>query len=134
MSIPRYCLYSSPAHFLSFTFHMPQFDSEGRLPATSWEDKPFRIPNFPPILPAHLPPFQLTASNAVNSFFVEESKPLWRAAGVIVNSVYELESSVIEGLRTYLAENSPNKVHYQPHFHQPRLGNNRRPSVGGKER
>ncbi|KAG0582237.1 hypothetical protein KC19_3G045100 [Ceratodon purpureus] len=109
LSIPRYCLYSSPAHFLSFTFHMPQFDSEGRLPATSWEDKPFLIPNFPSILPAHLPPFQLTVSNAVNSFFVEESKPLWRAAGVIVNTVYELESPVIDGLRAYLAENSPNK-------------------------
>jgi hypothetical protein len=114
LGIPRYCLYSSPAHFLSFTFHMGQFDAEGRLPAVSWDDKPFLIPNFPPILPAHLPPFQVAASNAVSSFFVEESKPLWRAAGVIVNTVYELESPVIEGLRTYLAENSPSKVALPP--------------------
>lgn len=93
---------------------MPQFDSEGRLPAKHWEDRPFLIPNFPPIPPAHLPPPQLMASNAANSFFVEESRPLWRAAGMIVNTVYELETPVIEGLRTYLTENSPNRVHYQP--------------------
>ena len=114
LSIRRYCFYSSPAHWLSFTFHMQQFEGEGRLPATHWDEKPFEIPNFPPILPAHLPPPMLTASNAATSFFQDESKPLWRAAGVIVNSVYELEAPVIEGLRTYLTENSPNKVRRHP--------------------
>lgn len=89
---------------------MPQFYGEGRLPATGWEVPPFVIPNFPLIRACDLPPSQHLASEQPNTFFVDEAKPLWRAAGVIVNTVEEVEAPVIEGLRKFLKQHSPGQV------------------------
>ena len=113
--IQRYCLFASPVHFLSLFYHLQQFYAEGRIPI-SWEDEPLRIPNFPPIGPGDVPPSQHVASSIPNShlFLCDEVDMLLRAAGVLVNSIYELESEVMEGLNHYLAEVAPDQV--RSHF------------------
>lgn len=109
--IQRYCLFTSPVNFLSFIYHLQQFHAEGRIPI-DWEDEPLRIPNFPAIGPGNVPPSQHAASLNPNAhrFLQDEAEVLLRAAGVLVNSIYELESEVIEGLNHYLAEVSPDQV------------------------
>lgn len=113
--IQRYCLFSSPVNFLSLICHLQQFHAEGRIPV-GWEDEPLRIPNFPPIGPGHVPPSQHAASPIPNAhlFLHDEAGVLLRAAGVLVNSIHELESEVIEGLNRYLAKVSPDQVRF--HF------------------
>jgi hypothetical protein len=74
---------------------------------------PLVIPGFPPIPPGDLPPSQLgdTGHPGTQYFLLNEVKQLWRAAGLLVNSVGELERATIEGLQRYINENSPsNKV------------------------
>lgn len=118
-NIPRYCLFTCPANFLSFVYHLRQFHAEGRIPI-GWEDEPLRIANFPPIGPGDAPPSQHAASAIPNShlFLRDEMDAMFRAAGVLVNSIYELESEVIEGLKQYLAQASPDqvRVHFRTDF------------------
>lgn len=110
-NIKRYCLFSSPVHFLSVMFHLVHFNAEGRIPM-KLEDDPFLIPNFPPIPPCDFPPSQHADIKTPNThiFLRDESSWLWKSAGVLVNSVYELEAPAIEGLCQYLADASPNEV------------------------
>lgn len=106
-NIPRYCLFASPAHFLSLIYHLPSFNAQGLIPI-KLDAKPLMIPNFPPILPSDLPPSQHAEGVRPNShlFLKNQSEQLWKSAGVLVNTVYELESGVIEGLQKYLKDGS----------------------------
>lgn len=92
-------------------FHLVHFNAEGRIPMKQ-EDDPFLIPNFPPIPPCDLPPSQHANNKIPKShvFLRDESSMLWKSAGVLVNSVYELEAPAMEGLCQYLADASPNEV------------------------
>ncbi len=100
--VPRYCLSSSPTHFISLLFALREWNVQGRIPAKKIVGgKPYTIPGMPPIAPLELPRnLQGDIKNA--EFFLYQGECLWRAAGVLVNSVYELESSIIEGLQDYI--------------------------------
>lgn len=107
-NILRYCLFASPVHFLSLLFHLPKFYAEGLIPSRRGHS-PLTIPNFPPIPPGDLPPSQLsdTGNPGTHYFLLNEAHHLWKAAGVLVNSVGELERATIEGLQRYINDTSP---------------------------
>jgi hypothetical protein len=107
-NIVRYCLFASPVHFLSLVFHLPKFNAEGLIPGRRGAN-PLVIPGFPPVPPGDLPPSQLgdTGHPGTQYFLLNEANQLWRAAGLLVNSVGELERATIEGLQRYIDENSP---------------------------
>ncbi|KAG0577479.1 hypothetical protein KC19_5G159600 [Ceratodon purpureus] len=106
-NIVRYCLFASPVHFLSLVLHLPKFNAEGLIPSRRGAS-PLMIPNFPPIPPGDLPPSQLgdTDNPGSHHFLLNEAHQLWKAGGLLVNSVGELERSIIEGLQRYIIENS----------------------------
>lgn len=109
----RYCLFTSPVHFLSLVLHLPKFNVEGLIPA-DMDTSPLRIPNFPPIPPGDLPPSQYAHNGDPGShlFLLNEANQLYKSAGVLVNSASELEHAAIEGLQHYLNEILPSdKVH-----------------------
>jgi hypothetical protein len=81
--IPRYCLFPTP-HLLSLLYSLRDFNAQGLLPVPA-DGKSLEIPCFPPIVP---------------------SERLWEAAGVLVNSVYELESEIIDGLQEMICKHS----------------------------
>lgn len=101
LNIKRYCLFASPVHFLSLMFHLPKFNGEGRIPTTSLDQQEFHIPNFPPIPPGDLPPSQYEHNGQPGShlFLLNEVHQLLKSAGVLVNSVAELELPAMEGLQ-----------------------------------
>jgi hypothetical protein len=100
--IPRYCLSSSPTHFISLLFALRELNVQGRIPAKKIiGGKPYTIPGMPPIAPLELPR-TLQGDIKTAEFLLYQGECLWRAAGVLVNSVYELESSIIEGLQDYI--------------------------------
>lgn len=101
--VPWYCFFTSPALFLSMTYLMPRFHAEGRIPVQA-NEKPFDIPGFPPTNACDMHHMHMAGTNPETiRTWVANSQSLWEAAGVIVNSVYELESAVIDGLRNLLA-------------------------------
>ena len=109
----RYCLFASPVHFVSLVYHLPKFNAEGVIPSRRGAS-PLTIPNFPPIPPGDLPPSQLadTGNPETHYFLLNEANQLRKAAGLLVNSVSELERATIEGLQRYINETSSNnKVH-----------------------
>lgn len=112
-SIVRYCLFASPVHFLSLLFHLPKFNDENLIPVKKG-DEPLMIPNFPPIPAGDLPPSQQADNGNPGShfFLLNETKQMWKAAGVLVNSVEEIERPVLEGLQRYIDETmSGDQVH-----------------------
>jgi hypothetical protein len=97
--IPRYCLFPTP-HLLSLLYSLRDFNAQGLLPVPS-DGKSLEIPCFPPIVPSDLP------SNLPSpGLLVHEGERLWEAAGVLVNSVYELESEIIDGLQEMICKHS----------------------------
>ncbi|CAM6043631.1 unnamed protein product [Sphagnum compactum] len=97
--IPRYCLFPTP-HLLSLLYSLRDFNAQGLLPVPS-DGKSLEIPCFPPIVPSDLP------SNLPSpGLLVYEGERLWEAAGVLVNSVYELESEIIDGLQEMICKHS----------------------------
>jgi len=73
-----------------------------------------KIANFPPIPPCDLPPSQHVDKDSPDSylFLLNEANQLCKAAGVLVNSVGELEDATIEGLQHSADEIlSGHKVH-----------------------
>ncbi len=97
--VPRYCLYPSPTPFLSLMYHLPKFDAEGVTPLPS-DAKPLEIPNFPPLAYSLMPrSFKVAEDVFPYEFQLYQAKRLWEAAGVLVNSVYELEHDIITGLQ-----------------------------------
>lgn len=84
------------------TYLMPQFHAEGRIPV-QLNEKPFDIPGFPPINACDMHHMHLAGTNPETvRTWVANSESLWEATGVLVNSAYELESAVIDGLRNLL--------------------------------
>lgn len=92
-NMPRYGFYPT-THYLSLIFNLPDVYKKGFLPILS-NDKPLKIPGFPPILPCDVPK-SIFESNQKR---VYEGERLREAAGVLVNSAYELESSIFDGLQ-----------------------------------
>ncbi|CAM6033342.1 unnamed protein product [Sphagnum compactum] len=98
-NLPRYSFYPS-THFLSLVFSLREFNAQGRLPPK--DGAPFMIPGFAPILPSDLPKSLLHS----NAKLVYEGERLREATGVLVNTAYELESSIIDGLQEMLRKES----------------------------
>jgi len=112
-NIQRYCLFASPVHFLSLILHLPKFTAEGSIPVFR-DSSPLKIPNFPPVPPHDLPPSQHADIGQPDSylFLLNEGNQLFKAAGVLVNSVGELEHATISGLQQCANEVLPgHKVH-----------------------
>lgn len=105
----RYCLFTSPIHFLSFLCHLPKFNSSGTIPIKADTTTPLHIPNFPAIPPFDLPPSQHESIGKPDShlFLLNEAERLFEGAGVVVNSVRELEEEVLAGLEQYVKEIFP---------------------------
>ncbi|CAK9222127.1 unnamed protein product [Sphagnum troendelagicum] len=101
--VPRYCLYPSPTPFLSLMYNLPKFDAEGLTPLPS-DAKPLEIPNFPPLAYSLMPrSFKVDEDVFPYEFQLYQAKRLREAAGVLVNSVYELEHEIITGLQNSFA-------------------------------
>ncbi|CAM6012255.1 unnamed protein product [Sphagnum balticum] len=97
-NMPRYGFYPT-THYLSLIFNLPDFYKKGFLPILS-NNKPLKIPGFPPILPCDVPKSVFDS----NQKRVYEGERLWEAAGVLVNSAYELESSIFNGLHDMICK------------------------------
>ncbi len=97
-NMPRYGFYPT-THYLSLIFSLPDFYKKGFLPILS-NNQPLKIPGFPPILPCDLPKSVLDN----NQKRVYEGERLREAAGVLVNSAYELESSIFDGLHDMICK------------------------------
>jgi hypothetical protein len=101
--VPRYCFFTSPAHFLSMTYLLPQFYAEGRIPVER-NEKPFVIPGFPATEASDMHHMHMAGTDPETiRTWIANSQSLWEAAGVLVNSTYEIESAVVDGLRALLA-------------------------------
>jgi hypothetical protein len=98
--VAKYCLSSSPTHFISLLCRLPELNAQGRIPAQA-NGQPYTIPGFPPIAPLDLPR-TLQGDQKKSEFLFYHGACLWRATGFLVNSVYELETSIIEGLKDML--------------------------------
>ncbi|CAK9278250.1 unnamed protein product [Sphagnum jensenii] len=108
-NLPRYSFYPS-THFLSLVFSLREFNAQGRLPPK--DGAPFMIPGFAPILPSDLPKSLLHS----NAKLVYEGERLREATGVLVNTAYELESSIIDGLQEMLRKESEGNEVLAPFF------------------
>jgi hypothetical protein len=97
-NMPRYGFYPT-THYLSLIFSLPDFYKKGFLSIFS-NNQPLKIPGFPPILPCDLPKSVLDN----NQKRVYEGERLREAAGVLVNSAYELESSIFDGLHDMICK------------------------------
>ncbi len=115
-NMPRYGFYPT-THYLSFIFNLPDFDKKGFLPILS-NDKPLKIPGFPPILPCDVPKSVLDN----NQKRVYEGERLREAAGVLVNSAYELESSIFDGLHDMICKVSQQDQVINSIFFKSRIG------------
>ncbi|CAM6007967.1 unnamed protein product [Sphagnum balticum] len=98
--VANYCLSSTPTHFISLLCRLPELNVQGCIPARA-NGQPYTIPGFPPIAPLDLPR-TLQGDQKKSEFLVYHGACLWRATGFLVNSVYELEASIIEGLQDML--------------------------------
>jgi hypothetical protein len=97
-NMPRYGFYPT-THYLSLIFNLPDFYKKGFLSILS-NNKPLKIPGFPPILPCDVPKSVFDS----NQKRVYEGERLWEAAGVLVNSAYELEPSIFDGLHDMICK------------------------------
>jgi hypothetical protein len=93
----RYYFSPSLTHFVSLVFGLPKLDAPSRNPA-QLDGKPYIILGFPPIMPLDLPKL-LLGDQKQPKILLYHGKYLWKATGILVNSVFELESSIIKGLQ-----------------------------------
>jgi hypothetical protein len=93
----RYCFLPSLTHFVSLVFGLPKLNVLGHSPA-QLDGKPYTILDFPPIKPFDLPRL-LLGDQKQPKILLYHGEYLWRVAGVLVNNVFELESSIIKGLQ-----------------------------------
>jgi hypothetical protein len=122
--VPRYCFSPSPTHFVSLVFGLPELNAQGRIPA-QLDGKPYTIPGFPPIVPFDLPRL-LLVDQKQSEILIYHGECLWRAAGVLVNSVFELESSIIKGLQDMHPSSCKGNQVSEFHHHCSRLISSRR--------
>jgi len=95
--VPRYYFSPSPTHFVSLVFGLPKLNALGHSPA-QLDGKPYAIPNFLLIMPFDLLRF-LLGDQKQPKILLYHGEYLWRAIGVLVNNVFELESEIIKGLQ-----------------------------------
>jgi hydroquinone glucosyltransferase len=100
-NIPKYVLYASPASALSCYLHAPELVRQGVLPTnpSRGEELIYDIPGVPPTRAADMPSPVQDSSDYVYDFFVRNAKQMQEAAGVLVNTYYELEPNCIDVLR-----------------------------------
>jgi hypothetical protein len=115
-NLPRYSFYPS-THFLSLVLSLREFNAQGRLPPK--DGAPFMIPGFAPILSSDLPKSLLHS----NAKLVYEGERLREATGVLVNTAYELESSIIDGLQEMLRKESEGNEVLAPFFPNQKMSN-----------
>lgn len=100
-NIPRYVLFSSPASALPTMLHVPELIRQGRLPIdrSKWLELVHDIPGVPPTRIVDLPsPLQIH-TRFLYSLFVQNAYDMHDAAGVLINTYYELEAPCIDTVR-----------------------------------
>ena len=100
-NIPNYVFYASPASALSCFLHAPELVRQGVLPTnpSRGEEMIYDIPGVPPTRAADLPSPIQDSSAYVYDFWIRNAKEMQEAAGVLVNTYYELEPNCIDVLR-----------------------------------
>lgn len=100
-NIPKYVLFASPASGLAFMLHTSELVKQGKLPIdrSKEEDLVYDIPGVPPTRLADFPsPIQDPEDDSY-LFYLRNCEQLLEAAGVLINTYYELEPTYIEALR-----------------------------------
>jgi hypothetical protein len=78
---------------------LPEWDAQGRIPVpVEIDGEPYAIPGLPPIAPLEMDR-TVQGDKEGSEVLLYHAKCLWRAAGVLVNSVFKLEASIIKGLQ-----------------------------------
>jgi len=95
--VPRYYFFPSPTHFVSLVFGLLYLNALGRNLA-QLDGKPYTILGFPLIIPFDLPRL-LLGDQKQPKILLYHGEDLWKVLRVLVNCVFELESSIIKGLQ-----------------------------------
>jgi len=78
---------------------LPEWNAQGRIPVpVEIDGEPYTIPGLPPIAPLEMDR-NAQGDKEGSEVLLYHAKCLWRAAGVLVNSVFKLEASIIKGLQ-----------------------------------
>ncbi|KAK9761877.1 hypothetical protein K7432_012893 [Basidiobolus ranarum] len=98
-SVPRFIFYTPPASLLSIMFQLEDFHKDGYLSPSS--KKLINISGFPKELRlSDLPSHLQDSSKYMFGYFLRHSARVKDAAGIICNTVYELEKDVIDSIRS----------------------------------
>ncbi|KAK9704590.1 hypothetical protein K7432_010097 [Basidiobolus ranarum] len=98
-SLPRFLFYTPPASVLSLMFQLEGFQKDGLLSPSS--EKLITIPGFPKELQlSDLPSHLQDSSKFMFGYFLRHASRVKEAAGILCNTVYDLEKNVIDALRS----------------------------------
>ncbi|MCO5578744.1 hypothetical protein L7F22_032589 [Adiantum nelumboides] len=105
LHIPAYISYPMSASFYSYLLHMPGFVSQGRLPLGTHTDLSdgsniFKLPGFPALHVSEVPDISWDPNPVCSFDYALRCATRWQdATGMLLNTVYELEKEVVEGLK-----------------------------------
>lgn len=99
-----YIFWTTTAASIALLMHAPILHAQGVIPVDRSEAnklKPVEIPCIPPLHPLEFIASLQRRSHVMHQLLVECSKHIVEASGILVNSLYELESSVFDALHEH---------------------------------
>lgn len=99
-----YIFWTSTAASIALLMHAPILHAQGLIPVDPSEAdklKPMEIPCIPPLHPLDFTASLQRRHHPMHQLLVERSKHITDASGILINSLYELESSVFDALHEH---------------------------------
>lgn len=99
-----YIFWTTTAASVALLMHAPILHAQGVIPVDPSEAnklKPMEIPCIPPLHPLHFIVSLQRRDHVMHQLLVERSKHIIEASGILINSLYELESSVFDALHEH---------------------------------